>query len=134
MAKTFKLNIISLDGTVFDGQASLVSLRAIDGDLAIMAGHANYVTAIGMGTAKVVFGDDSTREAACIGGMLSVLDGECKLFADTWEWQDEIDLERAELAKANAQKKLDDIKLSKREQELAEAKLKRALVRISTVK
>lgn len=134
MAKTYKLTIISLDGTVFEGQASLVSLRAIDGDLAIMAGHTNYVTAIGMGTAKVVFEDGSEKEAACIGGMLSVLNGECKLFPDTWEWKDEIDLKRAEKAKSEAEKNLADEKLSAREQKIAEAKLKRALVRISTVK
>ena len=133
MDKTFKLSIISLDGTVFEGQAKLVSLRAIDGDLAIMAGHTNYVTAIGMGTAKVIYEDDSEREAACIGGMLSVLNGECVLFSDTWEWEDEIDLERAQQAKERAEALLKNSKISKKEQKLAETKLKRALVRISTV-
>ena len=133
MDKTFKLSIISLDGTVFEGQAKLVSLRAIDGDLAIMAGHTNYVTAIGMGTAKVVYEDNSEREAACIGGMLSVLNGECELFSDTWEWEDEIDLERAQQAKERAEALLKNSKISKKEQKLAETKLKRALVRISTV-
>ena len=133
MDKTFKLSIISLDGTVFEGQAKLVSLRAIDGDLAIMAGHTNYVTAIGMGTAKVVYEDNSEREAACIGGMLSVLNGECVLFSDTWEWEDEIDLERAQQAKERAEALLKNSKISKKEQKLAETKLKRALVRISTV-
>ena len=133
MDKTFKLSIISLDGTVFEGQAKLVSLRAIDGDLAIMAGHTNYVTAIGMGTAKVIYEDDSEREAACIGGMLSVLNGECELFSDTWEWEDEIDLERAQQAKERAEALLKNSRISKKEQKLAETKLKRALVRISTV-
>ena len=133
MDKTFKLSIISLDGTVFEGQAKLVSLRAIDGDLAIMAGHTNYVTAIGMGTAKVIYEDDSEREAACIGGMLSVLNGECVLFSDTWEWEDEIDLERAQQAKERAEALLKNSRISKKEQKLAETKLKRALVRISTV-
>ena len=112
MDKTFKLSIISLDGTVFEGQAKLVSLRAIDGDLAIMAGHTNYVTAIGMGTAKVIYEDDSEREAACIGGMLSVLNGECVLFSDTWEWEDEIDLERAQQAKERAEALLKNSKIS----------------------
>ena len=135
MANTLKLKITSLDGTVFEGEVRLVSLRAIDGDLAIMAGHSNYVTAIGMGTAKVVFPDGTNKEAACIGGMLSVLNGECNLFSDTWEWKEDIDLERAERAKEAAELKLSQNKgLSEKEIKTAEAKLKRALVRISTVR
>ena len=55
----------------FDDEVERVSLRTITGDLAIMAHHINYCTAVGMGTAKVIMKDGSERKAACIGGMLS---------------------------------------------------------------
>ena len=84
---TFHLQIVDLDGLVFDGQAQQVSCRTIHGDLAILARHINYVTAIAVGKAAVVFEDGSRREAACVGGMLSMMDGECRLIANTWEWQ-----------------------------------------------
>ena len=51
---TFHLQIATMDGNVFDGQVQSVSCRTIHGDLAILARHMNYCTAIGMGTAHVV--------------------------------------------------------------------------------
>jgi len=63
--------------------------------------------------------------------MLSVMDGSCSLLATTWEWKEDIDLERAEQAKKEAEEKLAKSDLSKEERSSTEAKLRRALVRIS---
>ena len=40
--KIFHLRIVTMDGKVFDDQASQIFLRTIDGDVAIRAGHINY--------------------------------------------------------------------------------------------
>ena len=61
--------------------------------------HMNYCTAIGMGTAHVVLEDGTERKAACIGGMLTMMNGECRLIPTTWEWSEDIDVARAEEAK-----------------------------------
>ena len=45
-----------------------VICRTVSGDLAILARHCNYCTALGMGEASVVMEDGSRRTAACIGG------------------------------------------------------------------
>ena len=129
--KTFPLRIGTPDGLLFEGEAVRVVCRSITGDLAILAGHINFCTALGMGEAHVVLEDDSRREAACIGGMLSMMNGECSLLATTWEWKEDIDKERAESAKKRAEEKLAKTGLTEREYKLAEAKLKRALVRLS---
>ena len=50
---TFHLRIVTMDGKVFDDQASQIFLRTIDGDVAIRAGHINYCSGIGMGQAHV---------------------------------------------------------------------------------
>ena len=118
---TFHLRIVTLDGKVFDDQASQVFLRTIDGDVAIRANHINYCSGIGMGEA---------RYAACIGGMVSMLGGECQVAATTWEWKEEIDEERAKKAKERAEERLNQKNLSDKEQRIAEAKLRRALVRL----
>ena len=105
-------------------------VRTIAGDVAIMARHTNYCTALGMGEARVTMEDGSVRTAACMGGMLNVMKGEVRLIATTWEWKEDIDLLRAQASKARAEKTLKDReKLSEREVALAEARLKRALVR-----
>ena len=127
---TFRLQIVSMDRLIFDGQVKSVSCRTIHGDLAILAGHCNYCTAVGMGTAVVTFEDGTERGAACIGGMLSVMDGKCRLIPTTWEWSDEISIKRAEMSKRKAEEVLRRTDVAKKDHLLAEARLRRALVRI----
>ena len=127
---TFHLRIVTMDGKVFDDQASQIFLRTIDGDVAIRAGHINYCSGIGMGQAHVTLADGHERYAACIGGMVSMLNGECQVAATTWEWKEEIDEERAKKAKERAEERLNQKNLSDREHRIAEAKLRRALVRL----
>lgn len=130
MATPFHLQIVTPDGSEFDSQATRVIVRSIAGDVAIMAKHTNYCTALGMGEARVTLEDGTVRTAACIGGMLNVMDGEVRVIATTWEWKEDIDLSRAQKAKGKAEKLLaEKDKLSEKEVVLAEAKLKRALVR-----
>ena len=128
---TFHLTVVTPDGCVFDGQAERVVCRAIDGDLAILAKHGDYCTALGMGEAHIVNAEGQSHRAACMGGMLTVLDGEARLVATTWEWAEDIDQARAEASKKRAEEILVRKNLDRREYELAQARLKRALVRTS---
>ena len=121
----FHLEIVSMDGQKFDDEVERISLRTITGDLAIMAHHINYCTAVGMGTAKVIMKDGSERKAACIGGMLSMMDNHCRLIPTTFEW-------RAQKAKERAEKKIQDEKLSEEQRLRNQAKLYRALIRLQT--
>ena len=127
----FHLEIVTLDGRKYAGEVEQLMLRSITGDIAILAHHTNYCTAVGMGTAKVHFPDGTVREAACVGGMLSVMDGICRLLPTTFEWSDEIDLVRAEEAKRRAEELLKE-KLSEEARIQARARLYRALIRIQT--
>jgi F-type H+-transporting ATPase subunit epsilon len=130
---TFSIQVVSLDGQEYTGNVQRIRLRTIDGDVAILAGHTNYCTAIGMGTAELTLEDSTKRSAACIGGMLSVMDGVCRVLPTTWEWDNEIDVERAQRAKDRAEEKLRLQNLSEQEKVRTEAKLYRALVRLGTV-
>ena len=130
---TFSLQIVTPDGEACNGQAERVCCRTIDGDVAILARHCDYCTAIGMGEAHVVV-DGQTRRAACMGGMLTVLNGAVRLVATTWEWADQIDAARAEASRARAEETLARQDLDARELELAQARLKRALVRTSVAR
>ena len=128
---TFHLTVVTPDGCAFDGQAERVVCRAIDGDLAILARHGDYCTALGMGEAHIVDAEGKSHRAACMGGMLSVLDGEVRLVATTWEWAEQIDQARAEASKKRAEEILARKNLDEQEYELAQERLKRALVRTS---
>ena len=126
----FHLKIVTPDGLIFDGQAEELIVRTTGGDVAILARHINYVAALGMGRAVVVSGGNR-RTAACIGGMLSVVDGEVTLVPTTFEWAAKIDVDRAEASYQRADKVLHDSTASDTDLKLAEARLHRALVRKS---
>jgi len=66
---TFPLRIGTPDGLLFEGDVERVVCRSIGGDIAILARHCNFCTALGMGEASVVMADGNRRTAACIGGL-----------------------------------------------------------------
>ena len=127
---TFHLKISTPAGLLFDGEVERVRARMIDGDVCLLAHHADYVSAVGAGEAAIAFEDGQVRRAACIGGMLTMISGEANLIATTFEWSEDIDLPRAQHAKEVAQARIVAAKNDERELMLAEAKLRRALVRI----
>mgnify|MGYP002540615744 CR=1 FL=1 len=128
---SFHLQVVTPDGQAFEGQAQRVFCRTITGDVCILPRHCDYMTALGMGEARITDEAGQVRRAACIGGMLSVCDGEVTLVPTTFEWADKIDLERAEAAYNRADKVLHNENASQMDLKLAEAKLHRALVRKS---
>ena len=127
---TFSLTIVTPDGLRYEGQAEELIVRAVSGDMGILAGHINCVAPLGMGRATVVI-NGQKRYAACIGGILSVTDGKVTLVTTTFEWAEDIDLDRADQAARRAQEILADKRANNTDLVAAEAKLKRAMVRKS---
>ena len=124
----FPLKIVTPDGLAFDGMAESLTVRTVTGDMGIMAKHADCVAPLGMGEATVVV-DGKKRYAACIGGMVSVVNGQVTLVPTTFEWADQINVSRAEASKRRAEQILQDRSATDTQIRLAEARLKRALVR-----
>ncbi len=128
--KDFPLKIVTPYGLVYDGMAQELIARTTSGDLGILAGHLNCVAPLGMGRATVIVGG-TKRFAACIGGMVSVVDGQVTLVPTTFEWASDIDTDRAERSRQKAETILKNKDSSATDLKLAEARLKRALVRKS---
>ena len=126
----FNLKIVTPDGLIYDGEAEKLVVRTTGGDVCILARHLDYVAPLGMGMA-VVEATGNRRMAACIGGMLSVKAGEVTLVPTTFEWSDKIDLKRAEASYERASKALKKDNATDTEIALAEARMRRALVRKS---
>ena len=127
---TYHLQIVTPDGKQFDGQVERLIIPTIDGQVGILARHIDYVTALGMGTAKLIT-EEGDRYAACIGGMMAVTGGEVKVVATTFEWADQIDVERAKASLARGEKMLADPNKDEHTTAYATARVKRARVRIS---
>ena len=124
----FQLKIVTPDGMEYEGPAEEVVVRTTSGDMGVLAGHINCVAPLGMGRAMFVI-NGQKKYAACIGGMLSVNAGQVTLVPTTFEWAEEIDVARAERAAQKAQSVISTNAASNAELAMAEAKLKRALVR-----
>ena len=125
---SFPLKIVTPDGLQFEGQAEQLTVRTTSGDIGILASHTNCVAPLGMGRATVVT-EEGRRYAACIGGMVSVVNGSVTLVATTFEWADEIDIARADASKTRAENVLSNKDASDTDIKLAQARLHRALVR-----
>ena len=128
--RAYPLKIVTPDGIQFDGMAEELVARTTGGDVAILAGHINYVSPLGMGQATVRT-DGGKRYAACMGGMVSVVDGKVTLVPTTFEWADKIDVARAEASQHKAETVLSQTGVGDTDIRLAEARLKRALIRKS---
>ena len=127
---SFPLTIVTPDGLQFEGKAEQLTVRTTTGDIGILAGHVNCVAPLGMGRATIV-SEGKRRYAACIGGLVSVVNGEVRLVPTTFEWADTIDVKRAEASEERARKVIARKDASAVDLRMAEARLKRALVRQS---
>ncbi|MBQ3022196.1 MAG: ATP synthase F1 subunit epsilon [Clostridia bacterium] len=129
----FDLQIVTPDGLMFEGKAQKIIVRTTEGDVGILAKHTDYVAALSIGVARI-FTSEGERKGACAGGMLSVTDGVARIAASTFEWSEDIDVDRAKKAKEKAEKRLAQSKQSEYEYRLAEIKLKKSLARLNASK
>ena len=70
--KTFPLTISSPDGDLFRGDVEMLIVRGTEGDLAVMAGHVPFVTAVKKGRCVVEDGMGSRKEGLIESGLLTV--------------------------------------------------------------
>ena len=69
---TFPLLISSPDGDLFRGDAEMLILRGTEGDLAIMAGHIPFVTAVVHGNCVIIAAEGERKEGVIEEGLLTV--------------------------------------------------------------
>ncbi len=130
---TFKLQIVAPDRIVYDGEATFLLVRTTMGDIGIQARHQKLVSPLVISQMKVEFADREPRFAAIAGGFVKVGGNKVTVVTTACEWEDEIDLKRAEAAAEHA-KEMREHSSSKLEMDRAEVKLKRALNRIQVAK
>ncbi|MGN1346091.1 MAG: FoF1 ATP synthase subunit delta/epsilon [Eubacteriales bacterium] len=86
--KTFRLQIAAPDGMRYDGEAVQISVRGIEGELAVLAGHIPFVTALKSGECRVYPDDATIRRASCSGGMLMVSADCVRLLSSDFTWEE----------------------------------------------
>ena len=84
--KTFTLTISSPDGTVFSDEVVKISLRGMEGDLAVMAGHTHFVTAVKPCDCFVELAEGETKKGFTDGGILTVSAEGTTLLSGSFTW------------------------------------------------
>ena len=86
MMKTFLLKISSPEGDLFSGEVTRLCVRGTEGELAVMAGHIPFVTAIKPCDCKIEFEDTTVRAGRTDGGILTVSGEKTVFLSGSFEW------------------------------------------------
>lgn len=121
------LKVVTPDKLFFEGKIDMLVARTIEGDVGILLNHSPLVTILDIGRLVIKDGDER-KIAACAGGYIDVRNNNITVVSDACEWEEEIDINRAERAKERASKRLEDKGTDTFKAELA---LKKAINRIN---
>ncbi|CBH22235.1 AtpC [Acetoanaerobium sticklandii] len=127
---TFNLQIVTPDKLFYNEEVDMLVVRTTEGDVGILKGHTDYVASLDIGIIKIKK-DGVFKEATIAGGFIQVDKEKTTILTEAAEWPIEIDVERAKKAKELAESIINR-KLSEREMDMAEVRLKKALNRIRT--
>lgn len=126
--KTFNLQIISPTRVFFDEAVDMVEMKTTEGEIGVLAGHIPLTTILEPGVLRIKT-DGNVREAALHDGFVQIQKDKVTVLAESCEWPDEIDANRAEKAKERAERRLTS-GLKEVDMVRAELALKKALIRI----
>ena len=127
------VDVVSVEGEIFSGSASIVFAPAEMGEIGIMPRHAPLLTRLKPGNLRIRDEDDNEEQVFVSGGLLEVQPHLITVMADTAERAEDIDEAEAEKAKERAEQAVseaeDKIDLERAQLELTEAAARLDMVR-----
>ncbi len=129
-AATTHLKVIAPERTFFEGDAEMVELNTVEGEMGILPGHIPLTTIVAPGVLRIFIGDEE-KEAALLSGFVEIQKDRITILAEACEWPEEIDVKRAEEARIRAERRIggsgteEVINIAR-----AEVALKRSLTRL----
>ncbi len=83
---SYHLIISTPDGNIFDGSAIALMVRGTEGELAILAGHIPFITAVKEGECRIELPDETDKSATIGGGILTVSNKQTTLLCSEFKW------------------------------------------------
>lgn len=131
--KKFRLEVISPERVFYQGDVEMLELTTTEGEIGIYADHIPLTTIIAPGIMTITETSDQTKEAAVLEGFMEITQDKVTVLAQSCEWPEEIDINRANEAKARAERRLkstdENINMSR-----AELALRKSLIRLEVAK
>lgn len=125
-----RLEIITVEGTVFDDNVNMVIAPGSDGVLGILPRHTPLLTSLNYGELEIKKDGEPDQFFAIGGGFMEVRPFNVTVLADAAERADEIDIERAKAAHEQAEARLAEATDDQQDFSQAEAALQRSMVRL----
>jgi len=127
MSLTFHVDIVSAEGALFSGVASMVVAPTVTGELGILARHAPLLARLKAGVVRVALGGVKEGEEEEVfyisGGMLEIQPHVVTILADTTVRSKDMDEAAARAAVARIEKEIGGQQLPKVEYEKLKAEL-----------
>ena len=122
---TIHVDIVSAEGKIFSGEASLVVVPASEGDVGIAPRHAPLLTELRPGAVRVQSEGQEERLFYVTGGLLEIQPNAVMVLADSALRPDQLDVDGAEQARKQAEEALagatEKTDIEKAQRDLAEA-------------
>ncbi|WP_321922698.1 F0F1 ATP synthase subunit epsilon [Paraburkholderia guartelaensis] len=132
MAATIKVDVVSAEESIFDGQAKFVALPGEAGELGILPGHTPLITRIRPGAVRIVAEDGGEEFVFVAGGILEVQPGAVTVLADTAIRGKDLDEAKATDARKRAEETLQNAG-SNLEYATAQAELAYAVAQLAAI-
>lgn len=126
---TIHLEIVTPERLAYSGEVDSVTLPGSEGELGVLPHHAPLVSMLGVGELRIRK-DGQEESFAIVGGFLQVRPDKVVVMAETADLASEIDLERAQQARREAERALDSGFHGEADLSAARAALQHALLRI----
>jgi F-type H+-transporting ATPase subunit epsilon len=123
------LEIVTPERMAYSDEVDMVLVPGVDGELGILPHHTPLVSLLGVGELKIRKGGNE-ESFAIVGGFLQVRPDKVVVMAETADLSSEIDLERAQLARREAERALETGYHEGADLSAARAALQQALLRI----
>lgn len=130
--RNFLLKIITPDRVFFEEEASMVEFNTTEGEIGVYKNHVPMTVIVKPGILTITQ-EDGVKEAALHAGFVEILQDTVTILAEIIEWPEEIDVERAQAARARAEERLKS-KTPETDVARAETALLRAMARIQVLK
>jgi F-type H+-transporting ATPase subunit epsilon len=124
-----QLDIVTPERLAYSAEVDEVVAPGIDGELGVLPHHAPLLTTLGFGELRIKKGG-SEESFAIAGGFLQVRPDRVVVMAETADMASDIDLQRAEEARREAERALEEGFVEPADLAVARAALQRALLRI----
>lgn len=133
MSKNYlKVDVVSPLGSVFTGEADMVSLRGSAGEMGVAYGHTELLSTMPAGVVNIEK-DETTEVLYVSGGIIEVTPTRVTIMVDDMEKAENLNQAEAEKAKARAKEALSNRDASKLDVDQAHKRLQEAEARLKAL-